>query len=360
VQRVDVELTPPYAVHVGAGALALAASELPAPAALITEPHVHGLHGDALAVPTATPSHLVPRGEDSKTFAELERVLDFLAALALDRDATLLTLGGGAVTDLGGMAAALYARGIAVAHCPTTLLAQVDASVGGKTAVNLAAGKNLAGVFHQPVLVLADTAVLATLSGAELASGLGEVAKTALIDGEETLRLVEERAPALLARDADALEEVVAACVRVKARVVRADEREAGPRRALNLGHTFGHGIEHALGYGAVPHGVAVAAGIGLALAMAEERGILEDPALAPRAVALLRALGLPTGLADVAALAGRPLDPDAVARAMRHDKKARAGAPRFVLPVAAGRLELDAEVAEPELAAFLESQVRS
>jgi len=296
----------------------------------------------------------VPAGERSKSLATLERVLEFMAESDLDRGSCLVGLGGGVVGDLAGLAASLYMRGIAVVQAPTTLLAQVDASVGGKNGVDLAAGKNLAGTFHQPAAVIADVHVLSTLPEIEFRSGLGEVVKSALIEGETALAALERSSPKVLARDPDALEEVVARCVGLKAAIVARDPRESGERKVLNLGHTFAHAIERASGYGAVPHGAAVAAGISLALRASRESGLLEDPALPARIERLLQALGLPRDLAALRSMHPEVPDAGRIARAMRHDKKGVAGVPRFVLPRAAGRIEVGVEIAEAAIPQLL------
>ena len=338
----------PFGVRVGAGALAAAAAETTGTVLVLTDANVEPLHRARLTGLEEAPTCVVSPGEPSKSLAVLERVLGEMAAAGLDRGSSLVALGGGVVGDLGGLAASLYMRGIAVVQCPTTLLAQVDASVGGKTAVNLAAGRNLAGTFHAPRAVLADVDALATLPEVELRSGLGEAVKTALVepapDAGGLLGVLEARAEDLAGGDPEALEEVVARCVAIKSAVVDEDEREAGPRKVLNLGHTFAHAIESAGGY-AVPHGLAVAAGLALSLAAARAAGILADAELPGRVDALLARLGLPRGAADV--LAG--VDADAVVEAMRLDKKARGGAPRLVLPRAAGDLALDVEL-EPRV----------
>ena len=347
---IEVALAPPYRVHVGRGCLAgvrgFVAEERPT--AVLTDGRVAGLHAAKLAGFADAPWIQIPRGEDGKTFEVLERVLGEMAEAGLDRSSVLVTLGGGAVSDVGGLAASLFARGIDVVHCPTTLLAQVDASVGGKTAVNLAAGKNLAGTFHQPRAVFADPDLLATLDVDQLRSGFGEVVKSALL-GAEGL-------PALLDGDAGALEReaLVTACVRLKARVVAADEREGSARAQLNLGHTFGHAIERVAGYGVVPHGVAVAAGLALALEASRRLGLLEDAALPERAAGWLRALGLPTALDELRASAQAELPPEALALAMRVDKKGRGSEPRFVLPRAIGSVKLDVALEAALLAAIL------
>ena len=365
---VAVATKPPYPVHVGPGALAAARAWLAAERAagrrvcVIADARAHALHGERLGPPGSGPESSVfafEPGEAAKELAGVSRVLEHMASSGLDRSSLAVTFGGGVAMDLGGLAASLYMRGIHVVHCPTTLLAQVDASVGGKTAVNLAAGKNLAGTFHQPQAVYADTDVLATLDGAELRSGLGEVAKCALIAGEELLALLEGFAGqgALdVARDGRALGELIVACVRLKAGIVARDPLEHGERRALNLGHTFAHAIERAAGFGAVPHGAAVAVGLVLSLELARELGRLEDRALLERTRVLLASLGLPRALVELF-----PQDPpttSALVGAMARDKKARGGgALSFVLPRAAGRVDLDVEVEAERVARWLEAR---
>ncbi len=347
LQQIEVETTPKCTVHIGAGALDLARAQLAneRPRVLISDARVHRLHGALLDPEVQAKLFLLPEGERAKDFEQLERTLEFLASCGLDRRGCVWTLGGGALGDLGGLAAALYMRGIAVVHCPTTLLAQVDASVGGKTAINLTAGKNLAGVFHQPRAVFADTRVLATLDEHEYRSGLGEVLKTALIAGEELLALLEAGVERLHERDQGLLAEIVGACVRTKARVVERDPLEASGRRALNLGHTFAHAIEHSAGFGRVPHGLAVGVGIAIALRAARELGCLEDRGLEERVTRLLGRLRLPADLASLRRSTGQALTARELSDAMRMDKKGRAGEIRLVLPRAAGRLELEVTV---------------
>jgi len=343
VTEVAVDVDPGYTVRVGPGCLA-GVAELAAgyPRHLVvSDERVLGLHGEALAA-LAGPRHALPRGEAAKRFGVLEAVLDAAAAAGLDRGSLVVTLGGGSVADVGGLAAALYMRGVAVLHAPTTLLAQVDAAVGGKTAVNLAAGKNLAGIFHQPVAVFADTATLATLEAEDFRSGLGEAAKTALLEPGTLIRLLEGHAAAVAARDPEVLAAVVVACVRTKAAVVAADEREHGARRTLNLGHTFAHAFEHAAGYGRVPHGLAVAAGIGAALRCSAALGVLLDAELPARWRALARALELPADPGELRAERGLALEPEDLLAAMALDKKARGASPLLVLPRAVGRCEID------------------
>ena len=358
MQRIAIQVTtePPYEVLVGRRLLSETAQRSAhySARALLSDTNVAPLYAGALGLPEETRAHLVAAGESSKTLAELERTLEFLARTGLDRGSCLLVLGGGVVGDLGGLAAALYMRGIDFVQLPTTLLAQVDSSVGGKTAVNLAAGKNLAGVFRQPALVLADTATLATLDAEEFRAGLGEVLKTALIAGEALLARLERSHRELVARDPDLLTEIVAECVRTKAAIVARDPTEKGARAQLNLGHTFAHAIERTAGYGAVPHGIAVGTGVVLALRLAERLELARDPALRGRIEVLLGALGMPTSLAALRTRYHTQLEPAELVRAMRHDKKGRAGRPRFVVPRAPGEIAFGIECDESVLQAAL------
>ncbi len=324
--RVRVDLPGPtgHDVCMGDGLLDRLGELIPIPpharrAAIITDGNVSALHGPAAATALRAAGLdvveiVVPAGEEAKTLDSLAAVYARLAAIPLGRDDLVVGLGGGAVTDLAGFAAATWHRGIAVAHVPTTLLGQVDAAIGGKTAVNLPEGKNLVGAFHQPIAVIADTGTLATLPERELRSGLGEVAKYGFIADPQVLTLLEAGALDLT--------DLVTRGVRVKARVVAADEREAGQRALLNYGHTVGHAIEALTSYGTYSHGEAVALGMIAAARLGERLGISET-GLADRTVALLRPLGLPTGGLDLA-----PAD---LWHAMTRDKKARAGI-RFVL----------------------------
>jgi 3-dehydroquinate synthase len=354
--EIPIATARPYRVHVGREALGRLAAETAdaSRCAVLTDETVERLHASRLA-PILRASRLaVAAGETSKSLATLERVLDFLSASDLDRQSVLVAFGGGVVGDLGGLAASLYMRGIDVVQCPTTLLAQVDSSFGGKTAVNLRSGKNLAGTFHQPRAVLCDTSLLSTLPDEELASGLGEAVKTALIGDAALLELLEREAAACLARDPAALAQVVERCVRVKGAIVARDEREGGERRALNLGHTFAHAIESAAGYGAVPHGVAVAAGLGLALWASDELGVLVERNLRERVAALLARLGLPADLAALRARYRLALEPQALGAGLRHDKKGRAGEPALVLVRRIGELALDQRAPAQLLAQLL------
>lgn len=269
-----------------------------------------------------------PAGETSKNWHTAGEVLESLAASGLDRTDLVVALGGGVVGNLAGFAAATYLRGIAFAQVPTTLLAQVDSSVGGKTGVDLRAGKNLAGAFKQPIMVIADTSVLQTLSAAEWASGLAEVAKSAVIDSEEFVAWMEANADALVRREEPVVAEAVRRSVEFKARVVAADELERDERECLNYGHTLGHALEAVAGYGAIPHGLAVAEGMRFAARLAVQ--VADTPIeFVKRQDALLDALGLP--------FIEKAYPREEMLAAMRSDKKARGGEVRFVLPSGPG-----------------------
>jgi 3-dehydroquinate synthase len=263
-----------------------------------------------------------------------------MVRLGLGRDGCVLAFGGGATLDLAGFLAATYARGVPWVALPTTLLSMVDAAIGGKTAVNTPHGKNLVGAFHQPSSVLCDVGYLATLPDREVRSGLAEVAKTALLEGEERLSWVEENARRLTGRDPEALEEGVLFCVAYKAGIVEADELETGRRRILNLGHTLGHGIEAASGY-ALRHGEAVALGLIAEARLAELEGVAEA-GFAQRVEALVEALGLPVRLPP-------DVTPRGVVPYLSRDKKTEAGRPRFVLLEAAGRVHDERGIPVPD-----------
>ncbi len=283
----------------------------------------------------------LPDGERHKTLASAERVIDALVRLRAGRDATVVALGGGVVGDIAGFAAACYMRGIAFLQVPTTLLAQVDSSIGGKTGVNHREGKNLVGAFHQPSAVLIDTDVLETLPDRELRAGLAEVIKHALIADAEFFDWLEANFAALLQRDSAVLAEAISRSCQIKAYVVAMDEKEQGMRALLNFGHTFGHAIEHALGYGEWLHGEAVAAGMVMATTLS---GI--DPEAGRRLRGLLAAAGLP----DSPPAACR----DRLRAAMELDKKNRGGKLRFVLLRGIG----DAWVSDDYSEARLESLI--
>ncbi|HKJ50787.1 MAG TPA: 3-dehydroquinate synthase [Gammaproteobacteria bacterium] len=232
-------------------------------------------------------------GEQYKTLAAVETIVDRLIEARHDRQSTVIALGGGVIGDIAGFAASVYQRGVNFVQLPTTLLSQVDSSVGGKTGVNHPLGKNMIGAFYQPRCVIADVGSLDTLPARELSAGLAEVIKYGLIYDADFFAWLEQNIDALVARDADLLAEAVLVSCRIKARVVELDEREAGLRAILNLGHTFGHAIEAVMGYGNWLHGEAVAAGMMLAIDMSIREGLI-DEAVRKRAAALLERASLP------------------------------------------------------------------
>jgi 3-dehydroquinate synthase len=285
-------------------------------------------------------------GEAHKTLASAERIFDSLAALGATRDATVVALGGGVIGDVAGFAAACWMRGIDLVQVPTTLLAMADSAVGGKTAVNLAAGKNLVGAFHQPRAVIADTATLATLPAREFRAGLAEIVKYGAIGDAAFFAWLEAHADALLARDEAALEHAIATSCAHKAAIVARDERESGERALLNFGHTFAHAIEVEAGYGTLLHGEAVAIGMVLAARLSASLG-RATPEDAERLAALLDAFGLPTRLPPA-------LDADALLRHMRLDKKNLGTQVRLILWRGIGRAEIVADVPADALRAVL------
>jgi 3-dehydroquinate synthase len=266
---------------------------------------------------------ILPDGEEHKDWQTLNAVFDALLAKRYGRDTTLVALGGGVIGDLAGFAAATYQRGVNYIQVPTTLLSQVDSSVGGKTAINHPLGKNMIGAFHQPRLVLADTDTLKTLPERELRSGLAEVIKHGLIRDAAFFAWLEANIERLLSRDAEALAHAVLRSVEIKAEIVAQDERESGLRRVLNFGHTFGHAIETGLGYGAWLHGEAVAAGMVMAADLSRQLGYLSD-ADTGRVGALLQRAGLPT--------AAKGLASERMQQLMSVDKKVKEGRIHFVL----------------------------
>ncbi len=287
-------------------------------------------------------------GEQYKTFDNVARVLDALARLGASRDATLIALGGGVIGDLGGFAASCWMRGIDFIQMPTTLLAMVDSSVGGKTGVNLPAGKNLVGAFHQPRAVFIDTSTLATLPDREFLAGLAEVIKYGAIGDPAFFVWLETHVDRLLARDLDALNEAIAVSCRHKAGVVARDERELGERALLNFGHTFGHAIEVEAGYGEILHGEAVAIGMLLAARLSSTLG-LADADDANRLQTLLERFGLPTRIPSGHS-SSRLLE------RMRLDKKSVSGALRLILWRGIGKAEVVAGVDDALIEANLEA----
>jgi 3-dehydroquinate synthase len=345
-----------YPIVIGADVLArvdLLKPHLPQPqAAIVTDTVVAPLYLQRLeralaAAGVRTTAIVVPAGEEAKDWRTLNTVFDALVAARCERKTTLIALGGGVVGDLGGFAAATYQRGMPFIQIPTTLLAQVDSSVGGKTAINHPHGKNMIGAFYQPRIVLADTAALKTLPAREYAAGLAEVIKYGLIRDHAFFDWLEANMDALLRHEPDAVAYAVKRSCEHKAEVVAADEREeTGIRALLNLGHTFGHAIESGMGYGAWLHGEAVAAGTVLAARVSQRMGLL------PAADVLrIRALLFRAGLPVAAPVLGR----DRYLKLMGLDKKVEGGRIRFVLLKAIGEAFLTAEVAPDALAAVLD-----
>jgi 3-dehydroquinate synthase len=271
----------------------------------------------------------LPDGEGHKNWQTLNRIFDALLANGCDRKTVIFALGGGVVGDMAGFAAACYMRGVPFVQVPTTLLAQVDSSVGGKTAINHPLGKNMIGAFYQPQRVLADLGTLATLPARELAAGLAEVIKYGPIADEPFLAWIEDHLDALLARDPAALAHAVRRSCEIKAQVVGIDERESGLRAILNFGHTFGHAIEAGMGYGQWLHGEAVGCGMVMATDLSHRLGLV-DAAYARRLTALIERAGLPTR--------GPDLGGDRYLELMRVDKKAEGGEIRFVVIEQPGR----------------------
>ncbi len=283
--------------------------------------------------------HVIPAGEEYKTLASCAAVFAALAQHGASRDALVIALGGGVVGDLAGFAAACWMRGVRCLQIPTTLLAMVDSSVGGKTAVDLPQGKNLVGAFHQPVAVIADTDTLATLPDRELSAGLAEVVKYGAIGNRSFFEWIEKNANALLAHDRKALAEAVRRSCEAKAKIVAKDETEQGVRALLNFGHTFGHALEAEAGYGTLLHGEAVAIGMVLAARLSSElvRAPLIDIA---RLDALLERLNLPVAIPE-------GMDPAALLARMRLDKKNVSGRLRLILWRGIGRAFIAKDIAE-------------
>ena len=354
-----------YPILIGSGLLAGAgrhvAERLPgARVAVVSDGNVDALHGkslraalDGAGIDHAT--HVVPAGEASKSWDVLGGVVDFILAGRFERGDAVLALGGGVVGDLAGFAAAISRRGMAFVQVPTSLLAQVDSSVGGKTGVNSAHGKNLIGAFHQPALVLADIDTLATLPAREFRAGYAEVAKYGLIDRPDFFEWLDANLDAIARRDPTLLAQAIARCCEAKAAVVAADEREAGSRALLNLGHTFGHALEAACGYDAarLVHGEGVAIGCTLAHGFSNRMGLAPGNDEARVADHLAR-IGLPTRLRDVPDL---PRAADLV-EFMRQDKKAARGALTFILTRGIGQAFVARDVDPAAVTSFLEERL--
>jgi len=344
-----------YEIRIGRGVLRRAGDALRERGvggrlALLTHPVLAALYGNALAeslraVGWSVTLITVPPAESSKSLRVAARIYDALVEARLDRSSALLVLGGGVVGDLGGFVAATFLRGIAWAALPTTLLAQVDAAIGGKTAVNHSRAKNLIGAVHQPALVLADIDTLRTLPPREVRSGLSEVIKTAVIGPPDLFQYLEEHLRAALNRNPEVLVHIVSRCAEFKASVVAADEHEAAGRIVLNYGHTIGHGIEAAAGYRGLTHGEAIAVGMTLEARLAVRLGLCA-PSLFDRQTRLLETAGLPVRLEQLRLR--HPMDPRTIAAAMGHDKKVLGGRVRFVLPTGIGQTVIRDDVPAP------------
>ncbi len=356
----------PYEVRVEAGLLAelvpncrglLRKREV----AIVTDANVHVAWGDVVEAALRDHGHephwrILPAGEQTKAWETLAATVDWLLELGIERGDHVLALGGGVIGDLTGFAAAILKRGCKFIQLPTTLLAQVDSSVGGKTAINTKAGKNLVGAFHQPALVLADLAALDTLPQRELLAGYAEVVKYGLIGDADFFAWCEENGAALLSGDSRAREYAVAHSVAHKARIVAEDERETtGARALLNLGHTFGHALEAETGYSSgLLHGEAVAIGMVLAARYSARRGLMPKVS-AERVARHLEAMGMRSELAALQLACNG----DALAAHMLHDKKMDAGTLPFVLMKGVGQAYLDKSVALDDVAQFLDEELR-
>ena len=342
--------TSTYVIEIGTGArtrlaAVLEEARLPRRRFIVSSQMVWRLHGETFADVTDDEPVLLPDGERYKQLATVSRIYDALIKAGADRATTIVAVGGGVVGDTAGLAAATYLRGVPIVHVPTTLLAQVDSAIGGKVGVNHPLGKNLIGAFHQPSAVIVDPAFLATLPRREFRAGLYEVVKYGMIASRPLFERIRDQLALLFARNDDALTPVIAECCQIKATIVESDERESGPRRALNLGHTIAHALEAATRYRRFRHGEAVAYGMLAAAEIAVGRGVLpstDRDALA----ALIVQMGPLPPVSD--------LDPAHVLDAVARDKKVVAGRLHYVLPTAIGATTTAGDVTLEELAAAL------
>lgn len=327
-----------YEIFVGPGLLAEAGARLKpfvhGAVPVVTDETVAGIYLDGFLqslhnAGIAAQPIVLPPGEGSKCFATLERLMSALLAVGIDRNGLIVALGGGVIGDLTGFAAAILKRGVDFVQVPTTLLAQVDSSVGGKTGIDTPEGKNLVGAFHQPRLVLADTDALRTLSRRELVNGYAEVVKYGALGDHDYFEWLEAHAVRALDGDVEAVVHMVAHACKMKAAIVGRDEKETGDRALLNLGHTFGHALETATGYSdRLKHGEGVAIGMALAFKLSEKLGLCPGADRA-RFIAHLEAVGLPAEIADIPG--DRPTTDELLAH-MGHDKKVQDGKIRFIL----------------------------
>ena len=355
-----------YRIHVGADVLETA-GQLLAPVlrrrrvAVVTDENVAARHLAAFtaALDSSSIAHdsiTLPAGEHVKSFAHFEALLDRLVGLRIERDDAVVAFGGGVIGDLAGFAASVLRRGVDVIQVPTTLLAQVDSSVGGKTAINTRRGKNLVGTFHQPRLVLADTSVLETLPRREMRAGYAEVVKYGLIDSPDFFAWLEANGARVVAGEAEATRHAVVASCRAKARIVSADEREAGSRALLNLGHTFAHALEAEAAYeGRLSHGEAVAIGMVKAFELSSRLGFCAAGEAA-RVRRHIADAGLPTAVASIPGFDA--VRPETLLEHMRQDKKVRGGRLTFVLAKGIGRAFIASGVEEEAVVALLEEDL--
>lgn len=350
----QVELGPRgYPIYIGDGVLDRLGQEIGGRSAcIITDDNVAAYYLEpalrTFGARSADAAFVVPAGEASKSMASVEEALDWLLERRFPRDGVLVALGGGVVGDLAGFVAAIYHRGVDFIQVPTTLLAQVDSSVGGKTGVNHSQGKNLIGAFHQPRVVLADTSTLSTLEKRQLQAGLAEVIKYGMLADATFFTWLECNLNRLSALDPESLAYAIERCCAIKARLVMLDEREAGPRALLNLGHTFGHAIETWTGYGSWLHGEAVAVGLCMAAYMSARMGWLQEDTV-QRCKSLLERAGLPTTPPD----GMRPAD---FAELMSRDKKVADRRLRLVLMHGMGDAVLSADFESAALDATLDN----
>jgi 3-dehydroquinate synthase len=368
ISKVALDLGPrSYEILIGHGLLVEAGNRLRPllgrpRTVIVTDKTVNDLHSQELerALDAANIAHdkiVLPPGEKTKSFHQLERLINDLLEMGVERADTLIALGGGVIGDITGFAAAVLRRGIDFVQIPTTLLAQVDSSVGGKTGVNTAHGKNLMGAFHQPRLVLADISVLNTLPEREFLAGYAEVVKYGLIDDVEFFEWLEQHAEDVRAGDPDARRHAVEISCRAKARVVAADEREGGQRALLNLGHTFGHALEGMTGYGSeLLHGEAVAIGMAMAFDLSAQLGLCAEID-AERVHLHLQRIGLPDSPSALPHLADR-WNPTDMLQFIAQDKKVADGRLTFILTRGIGNAFITQDVTVAQLNTLLEESL--
>ncbi|NDW06067.1 3-dehydroquinate synthase [Jiella pacifica] len=365
-RRVRVSLgSRSYDIVIGEGLIDRAGEEIAARlpgirAVIVTDETVARLHLTRLEIALAgagieSTCVKLPAGETTKSFAHLERTVDAMLEARLERGDAVIALGGGVIGDLAGFASAIVKRGTNFVQVPTTLLAQVDSSVGGKTGINTPRGKNLVGAFHQPTLVLSDIALLDTLSPREFAAGYAEVVKYGLIDRPDFFEFLERNRPAIFAGGSERAEAIAMSC-EAKAAVVAADEEEHASRALLNLGHTFGHALERAVGYdpARLVHGEGVAIGMALAHRFSAKLGLATRQD-AGRVAAHLGAAGLPT---EIAAIPGPALDRRALMEAIAQDKKVSRGRLTFILTHGIGQAFVARDVEPTDVERFLDEEL--